>query len=145
MKEKILISACLLGENCKYSGGNNYHPAVEALREGYELIPVCPERMGGLPTPRVPAERAGDRVINRDGADVTDAFRLGAEKALETARTLGISKAVFQVRSPSCGSGTIYDGTFTGSLTAGKGVTAELLEANGVRVYDIEEFSHLQV
>lgn len=145
MKEKILISACLLGENCKYSGGNNYHPAVEALREGYELIPVCPERMGGLPTPRVPAERAGDRVINRDGADVTDAFRLGAEKALETARTLGISKAVFQVRSPSCGSGTIYDGTFTGTLTAGKGVTAELLEANGVRVYDIEEFSHLQV
>lgn len=145
MKEKILISACLLGENCKYSGGNNYHPAVEALREGYELIPVCPERMGGLPTPRVPAERAGDRVINRDGADVTDAFRLGAEKALETARTLGILKAVFQVRSPSCGSGTIYDGTFTGTLTAGKGVTAELLEANGVRVYDIEEFSHLQV
>lgn len=143
MKEKILISACLLGENCKYSGGNNYHPAVEALREGYELIPVCPERMGGLPTPRVPAERAGDRVINRDGADVTDAFRLGAEKALETARTLGISKAVFQVRSPSCGCGTIYDGTFSGKLVPGKGVTAQLLEQSGIEICDSTRINEL--
>lgn len=134
MKEKLLISACLLGENCKYNGGNNYTPAVEALRERYELVPVCPEQLGGLPTPRTPAERVGDRVVNREGADVTDAFRQGAEKTLEIARASGIAKAVFQVRSPSCGSGTVYDGTFSGTLTAGQGVTAELLEKNGVNI-----------
>lgn len=134
MKEKILISACLLGENCKYNGGNNYTPEVEALRERYELVPVCPEQLGGLPTPRTPAERVGDRVVNREGADVTDAFRQGAEKTLEIARASGIAKAVFQVRSPSCGSGTVYDGTFSGTLTAGQGVTAELLEKNGVNI-----------
>lgn len=140
MKEKILISACLLGENCKYNGGNNYTPEVEALRERYELVPVCPEQLGGLPTPRTPAERVGDRVVNREGADVTDAFRQGAEKTLEIARASGITKAVFQVRSPSCGSGTVYDGTFSGTLTAGQGVTAELLEKNGIAVLQIEEF-----
>lgn len=140
MKEKLLISACLLGENCKYNGGNNYHPAVESLREQYELIPVCPEQLGGLPTPRTPAERVGDRVMNRDGQDVTDAFRLGAERALEIARASGAAKAVFQARSPSCGSRTVYDGTFTGTLTAGQGVTAELLEKNGIAVLQIEEF-----
>lgn len=134
MKEKILISACLLGENCKYNGGNNYTPEVEALRERYELVPVCPEQLGGLPTPRTPAERVGDRVVNREGADVTDAFRQGAEKTLEIACASGIAKAVFQVRSPSCGSGTVYDGTFSGTLTAGQGVTAELLEKNGVNI-----------
>lgn len=134
MKEKLLISACLLGENCKYNGGNNYTPEVEALRERYELVPVCPEQLGGLPTPRTPAERVGDRVVNREGADVTDAFRQGAEKTLEIARASGITKAVFQVRSPSCGSGTVYDGTFSGTLTAGQGVTAELLEKNGVNI-----------
>lgn len=135
MKEKLLISACLLGENCKYSGGNNYAPGAEALRARYELIPVCPERLGGLPTPRAPAERVGSRVINRDGVDVTEAFRLGAEKTLETARMLGIKKALFQVRSPSCGSGTIYDGAFSGTLTSGSGVAAELLEENGIKIY----------
>jgi len=134
LKEKLLISACLLGENCKYNGGNNYTPKVEALRERYELVPVCPEQLGGLPTPRTPAERVGDRVVNREGADVTDAFRQGAEKTLEIARASGIAKAVFQVRSPSCGSGTVYDGTFSGTLTAGQGVTAELLEKNGVNI-----------
>ena len=135
MKEKLLVSACLLGENCKYSGGNNYSPAVAALAEKYELIPVCPEQMGGLPTPRVPSERAGDRVLNREGADVTDAFRLGAEKALETALAHGIKRAVLQERSPSCGCGTIYDGTFSGTLIPGDGVTAELLREHGVEVY----------
>ncbi len=135
MKEKLLVSACLLGENCKYSGGNNYTLEVEALRAQYEFVPVCPEQLGGLPTPRSPAERTGARVVNRDGADVTEAFRLGAEKTLETARMLGITKALFQVRSPSCGSGTIYDGTFSGTLASGSGVTAELLEENGIKIY----------
>ena len=98
MKEKLLVSACLLGENCKYSGGNNYTPEVEALRAQYEFVPVCPEQLGGLPTPRSPAERTGARVVNRDGADVTEAFRLGAEKTLETARMLGITPD--QVEAP---------------------------------------------
>ena len=134
MKEKLLISACLLGENCKYSGGNNYNPAVEALRERFELIPVCPEQLGGLPTPRVPSERSGDKVLNREGADVTDAFRIGAEKALAAAKAHGIKRAVFQERSPSCGCGMIYDGTFSGKLIPGDGITTELLRRNGVEV-----------
>lgn len=134
MKEKLLVSACLLGENCKYSGGNNYNPAVEALAERYELIPVCPERLGGLPTPRAPSERVGDRVLARDGADVTDAFRRGAERTLAIARAAGAVRAALQERSPSCGCGTVYDGTFSGTLVPGDGVTAELLRKNGVEV-----------
>lgn len=135
MKEKLLVSACLLGENCRYSGGNNYSPAVAALGERYELIPVCPEVLGGLPTPRPPAERTGERVTARDGTDVTAAFRLGAERALETALAQGITRAVLKERSPSCGSGQIYDGAFTGRVIPGQGVTAELLSARGVAVY----------
>ena len=135
MREKLLVSACLLGENCRYSGGNNYCPAAAALGERYELIPVCPEVLGGLPTPRVPSERTGERVMGRDGTDVTAAFRLGAERALETALAQGITRAVLKERSPSCGSGQIYDGAFTGRVIPGQGVTAELLSARGVAVY----------
>lgn len=135
MKEKLLVSACLLGENCKYNGGNNYCPDVEKLRERFEVIPVCPEQLGGLPTPRVPAERVGERVLNREGQDVTAEYRLGAGKTLETARAAGIRCAVLQERSPSCGSGTVYDGTFSGKLIPGWGVTAQLLEENGIKVY----------
>lgn len=135
MKEKLLVSACLVGENCKYSGGNNYSPAVAALGERYELIPVCPEQLGGLPTPRTPSERVGDKVLTRDGRDVTDAFRRGAEKVLEIALAQGITRAVLQERSPSCGWGRIYDGTFTGTLIPGEGVTAQLLRAHGITVY----------
>ena len=136
MREKLLVSACLLGENCKYSGGNNYSPDVERLRERFEIVPVCPEQLGGLPTPRVPSERVGERVLTREGQDVTEAFRQGAERTLDIARTEGTVRAVLQVRSPSCGCGMIYDGTFSGTLVPGKGVTAELLEKNGVKVYD---------
>ena len=134
MKEKLLVSACLLGENCKYSGGNNCDPAVAALGARYELIPVCPEQLGGLPTPRAPSERVGDRVLSKDGTDVTDAFRLGAEKTLEIAQASGVRRAVFQLRSPSCGCGAVYDGTFSGTLVPGDGVTAALLRENGVEV-----------
>ena len=134
MKEKLLVSACLLGENCKYSGGNNYSPAAVALAERFELIPVCPEQLGGLPTPRVPAERVGDRVLTRDGADVTDAYRLGAEKTLETALANGVKRAALQERSPSCGCGAIYDGTFSGRLVPGDGVTAALLREHGIEI-----------
>ena len=143
MKEKLLVSACLLGEKCKYNGENNYTPAVEALRERFEVIPVCPEQLGGLPTPRVPSERVGDKVLTRDGRDVTEAFRQGAEKTLAIAQAKGAARAVLQVRSPSCGCGTIYDGTFSGKLVPGKGVTAQLLEQNGVKVYDSTRINEL--
>lgn len=135
MREKLLVSACLLGENCKYSGGNNFSPAVRSLAERFELIPVCPERLGGLPTPRTPSERVGDRVLNREGEDVTEAFRRGAERALEIARANGVTRAVLQERSPSCGSGSIYDGTFSGRLIPGDGVAAALLARNGVKIF----------
>ena len=134
MKEKLLISACLMGENCKYNGGNNFLPAVDALKEHYDLIPVCPERDGGLPTPRVPAERIGDRVITRDGADVTSQYVRGAENALQTAQQHGCAKALLKERSPSCGCDLIYDGTFTHTTVPGDGVAAQLLKENGVSV-----------
>lgn len=134
MKEKLLISACLMGENCKYSGGNNYCSTVEALKERYELIPVCPERDGGLPTPRTPSERSGDRVFSKSGADVTAAFTRGAHIALETAKKNGCKTALLKERSPSCGCGAIYDGSFTGTVTEGDGVTAELLKKQGIQI-----------
>ena len=134
MKEKLLISACLLGENCKYSGGNNYIPAIEQLKARYELIPVCPERDGGLPTPRVPSERLGDRVVNREGEDVTEEFCRGAALALDTALGHHCTCALFKERSPSCGCGTIYDGTFSGTVTEGDGVAAELLKKHHIAV-----------
>lgn len=135
MKEKLLISACLTGHKCKYSGGDNYCPAVEALRARYELIEVCPEVDGGLPTPRVPAERQGERVVNREGADVTAQYRRGAELALAAAKANGCIGAVLKERSPSCGCGEIYDGTFTKALIPGMGVAAQLLRENGVAIY----------
>jgi len=134
VKEKILISRCLLGGNCKYNGGNNYTPEVESLKERYELVPVCPEVLGGLPTPREPAERQGDRVVTRGGADVTAEYRLGAERTLAIAEGNGVTRAVLMERSPSCGCGSVYDGTFTGTLVPGSGVTAELLAAHGIEV-----------
>lgn len=135
MKEKLLISACLLGKNCKYNGGNNYVPAVEDLRDRYDLVPVCPECFGGLPIPHEPSERVGDRVLSRTGEDVTEAFRRGAEKTLETAEKHGAALALLKERSPSCGFGAVYDGTFTGTVVPGDGVAAELLAKNGVAVY----------
>lgn len=135
--EKLLISACLTGENCKYNGGSNALPAAElaALRELFELVPVCPERLGGLPTPRVPSERRGGRVVSREGADVTEAFRRGAEAALRIGRENGCRLALLKSNSPSCGSGRIYDGSFTGRLTDGDGVAAELLKQRNFEVF----------
>ena len=135
MKEKLLISACLLGRNCKYNGGNNYHPLTEKLRERYDLVPVCPECFGGLPIPHDPSERVGDRVLSRSGADVTAAFQKGAEKTVEAARKAGARKAVLKERSPSCGFGAIYDGTFTGTVVPGDGVAAQALAAVGVAIW----------
>ena len=131
----ILVSACLLGEACRYDGGSKPHPLAEELARRHTLIPVCPEVLGGLPTPRPPAERQGGTVRTRSGIDVTDQYRRGAEETLRLCRLLGCEAAVLKERSPSCGRGQIYDGTFSGTLTAGDGVTAELLTANGIPVY----------
>lgn len=136
MRDKALISACLLGAECKYSGGSNALPedTLAALRGKYELIPVCPECYGGLTTPRAPSERRGDKVVSKTGADVTAQFQRGAQTALHLAEIFGARLAIFKENSPSCGSGTIYDGTFTGTLTQGDGVTAELLKKHGITV-----------
>ena len=131
---KILVSACLLGVRCRYDGKSKPHPAVERLMEQHTLIPVCGEIFGGLPTPRVSAERQGARVVTADGRDVTAAYRRGAEEVLHLAERYGCKAAILKERSPSCGSGRIYDGTFTGTLTDGWGVTAELLRDHGICV-----------
>ena len=112
MKEAILISACLLGVRCRYDGGSKPQEPILRLMEKYTLIPVCPEQLGGLPTPRLPSERIGAQVVMKDGTDVTAAYRRGAEEALRLARLFGCRRAVLKERSPSCGSGTIYDGSF---------------------------------
>lgn len=132
--ENILVSACLLGVACRYDGKRKPNEAVIALKEKYNLIPVCPEIMGGLPTPRLPSEIRGETVIMENGEDVTDKYSKGAEETLRLARLFGCGKAVLKEKSPSCGSGRIYDGTFSKTLTEGNGVTAEMLLANGIRV-----------
>lgn len=132
---KILISGCLLGLCCRYDGASRPHADAAALAERHTLIPVCPEQLGGLPTPRPPAERQGERVVAKDGTDVTVQYRRGAEEALKLCRLFGCEAAVLKERSPSCGHGEIYDGSHTGTLTAGDGVTAQLLTANGIPVY----------
>ena len=136
---KILISACLLGCRCRYDGGSKPHPVVEKLAQRHELVPVCPEQLGGLPTPRPPAERRGDRVVTAAGGDVTEQYLRGAEEALMLCKLMGCQAAVLKERSPSCGSGAVYDGTFSGTLIAGDGVTAAALKAAGVPVYGESE------
>lgn len=136
---KIMVSACLLGENCKYNGGNNYSAKVAKYIEGQEIIPVCPEVLGGLPTPRVPAEIVNGTVTRRDGVGVDKEFRRGAELALERAKQEKIDMAILQSRSPSCGVKQIYDGTFSNKKIKGQGVFARLLLENGFTVIDAEE------
>ena len=139
--QRILVSACLLGINCKYDGGNNRCEAVCALleREDICLIPVCPEQLGGLPTPRDLSELCNSSVINCSGKDVTDSFQRGAEEALKIAQNFGCQCAVLKARSPSCGSGEIYDGAFSHTLKAGDGVTAKLLKAAGIQIFNETE------
>lgn len=140
---KLLVSACLLGVRCRYDGASKAHPLAGALAQAHELVPVCPEQLGGLPTPRPPAERRGDRVVTGAGADVTEQYRRGAAEALRLCRVLGCEAAVLKERSPSCGRGEIYDGTFSGTLAAGDGVTAALLRAGGVPVYGESQIEEL--
>ena len=134
MKEKILVSACLLGVNCKYSGGNNYNEKVLNFIKDKEVIPVCPEILGGLSTPRPPSERIGDKVVNNQDKDVTSEYTKGAEETLKLAKLFNVKKALLKAKSPSCGKGKIYDGTFTSTLIEGNGVTVDLLESNGIEV-----------
>ncbi len=141
--ENILVSACLLGIGCRYDGKHKAHEEVLKLREKYNLIPVCPEIYGGLPTPRVPSERIGESVMMKDGTDVTENYRRGANEALQLCRIYGIRTAVLKLRSPSCGKGEIYDGSFTGTLTKRDGVTAELLISEGIRVLGEDEIEAL--
>ena len=136
---KVMVSACLLGENCKYNGGNNLNPELLRLLSGHTVIPVCPEVLGGLPVPRIPAEIVDGTVINREGVSVDAAFRRGAGKALEIAAAEQPDLVILQPRSPSCGAGQIYDGTFSGILVRGKGVFAEMAVNAGFRVMDAEE------
>lgn len=138
-KPVLLVSACLLGENCRWDGGNNRCESVAALTDRYDLLPFCPEQAGGLPTPRPPCERQGDRVIDREGGDRTDAFRKGALAAVEAARRAGAVGAVLKERSPSCGVGPIYDGSFTRTLVEGTGVTAEALREAGLPLWGESE------
>ena len=141
---KILVSACLLGTPCRYDGKSKPHPLMEELIRKHQVIPVCGEVMGGLPTPRVPSERIGsDKVMTQKGVDVTDNYRKGAEEVLRLGRLYGCNTAILKEKSPSCGNGKIYDGSFTRTLIDGYGVTAELLRKIGFRVLgesELEEF-----
>ena len=141
--EKLLISGCLIGNNTKYNGGNNYNPLIEKLKEKYELVVICPEVMGGLSTPRNPSEINGDRVISSVGVDVTKEFNLGAEMAYNIAVNNNVKKALLKEGSPSCGSNKIYDGTFTGVKIDGKGITVRKLKELGIEIYSENEILKL--
>lgn len=135
----IGVSACLLGENCKYNGGNNESKKLKDYVKGHTVVPVCPEVMGGLPTPRDPAEIAGGVVRQKSGRSVDEEFRAGARAALKKIKDAGAELVILQSRSPSCGVKEIYDGTFTGRLVKGKGVFAVMLEEEGIRAMDVED------
>ncbi len=134
-----LCSACLLGIKCRYDGKDNLNERVIELAKKEKLIPVCPEQLGGLPTPREPAEIQGNRVVTYSGKDVTEYFERGAKKVLKIAKLLGIKEAILKQKSPSCGSGKIYDGTFSSRIIEGDGITTRLLKKNGIKVISEEE------
>ena len=136
---KIIVSACLLGQKCKYNGGDNYSERVVDFIRGHQVIPVCPEVAGGLPTPRIPCEIVNGIVTNKEGQSKDREFRTGAEICLKKALEERAELAILQSRSPSCGAKQIYDGTFSGKLIAGKGMFARLLEENGIRIVDAED------
>lgn len=141
---KLLVSACLLGCACRYDGKSQENEKVLSLLKEHTLIPVCPEQLGGLCTPRVSAERIGESVMTRDGRDVTAQYLRGAQEALRFYQLFGCEAAVLKARSPSCGSREIYDGTFTGMRVPGEGVCAQLLRESGVCVVDEEHLDELK-
>ena len=143
MKENLIISACLLGMPTRYDGKSVAKVDAAKLSEKYNLIPVCPEIYGGLPTPRVPSEKQGSAVRMKDGTDVTENFARGAASTLEIAKISGAKRALLKAKSPSCGKGQIYDGSFSGTLTSGNGTAAALLMANGIEVLTENEIDKL--
>ena len=138
--KKILVSRCLTGACCRYDGKSNLVPKIRELAERGIAVTVCPEVLGGLPTPRTPSEIRGENVVMRDGTDVTEQFRLGAERAMAICREHGCTGAILKARSPSCGKGVVYDGSFTGTRIPGNGVFAQMLLDAGVSVMTEEEY-----
>lgn len=141
--ENILVSACLVGINCKYNGKNNYNDKILLLSKKYNFILICPEYFGGLSIPRNPSEVLNDKVVSIDGKDVTKEYQLGALKALNLAKTYNCKKALLKEKSPSCGIDKIYDGTFTHTLINKSGITAQLLMDNDIEVYKESEIDEL--
>lgn len=137
---KIVVSACLLGENCKYNGGNNFSPAVAELVQGREVIPVCPERLAGLGIPREPIEIVKGVVQRKDGTSVDDALRKAVEQIITQLEGQDIECVILKSRSPTCGVKQVYDGTFSGRLVNGMGVLAAALQEKGYKVIDCEDF-----
>ena len=138
--KRIFVSACLLGVNCKYNGENNYNEKIMEYLKDKEIIPICPEIMGGLPTPRIAAEIKNNKVINKEGQDVTVNFKRGAKETLNLAKKLGVTKAILKSKSPSCGFKKIYDGNFNGNLIDGNGITTELLLKNNFEILTEKDF-----
>ena len=147
MREKILISACLAGINCKFNGENNLLDSgiLDEISKKYHLLFICPEVFGGLSTPREPAEMKGGLVVTKTAKDVSENFKFGAEICLKIAKLNGCKKAILKARSPSCGSGQIYDGSFSKKLIFGDGVAAKLLKENEILVFSEDEIGRLDV
>lgn len=141
--EKIIVSACLLGVPCRYDGRSKPVCEVIDLKSKYELIPVCAEVLGGLPTPRIGAEIVGNKVLRSDGVDVTYEYHKGADAVLKIAKENGCTKAILKSKSPSCGKGEIYDGTYTRTLIIGNGILTDLLLKNNIEVYTETEIDKL--
>ena len=135
----VVISRCLLGENCRYDGGENKIEKLCEIKKLCNLIPVCPEVLGGLETPRSPSEIQNGRVIMKNGSDVTENFTSGAQKAFEIAKKNNCKAAILKAKSPSCGRDSIYDGSFSGKLTEGDGVFASLLKQEGFVIFTEKE------
>ncbi|MBE5952037.1 MAG: DUF523 domain-containing protein [Lachnospiraceae bacterium] len=140
---KIAVSACLLGQNCKYNGGNNRNEAVLKFLEGKEVVPVCPEVLGGLPVPRIPAEIRDGVAWNKNGENVDEMFKRGVELTMKALAEEDIELAVLQSRSPTCGVKQVYDGTFTGTLIPGQGLLVKALTEKGYKVIDAEDIPNL--
>lgn len=140
---RLLVSACLMGADCRYDGKNNLIPQLDRLMEIHTCVPVCPEQLGGLSTPRIPAERRGNRVIDKEGRDVTAAFLRGAKETVRLAKLCGCEAALLKERSPSCGYRKVYDGTFSGTLKPGNGVAAQLLNESGLTIYGESQVEEL--
>ena len=139
-RETVLVSACLLGENCKYNGGNNYNEVLDEFLKNKKVIPVCPERDGGLPAPRASVELIDNVPYDKDGNCYEEAFQKGIAMALKAATAEEIDYAVLQSRSPTCGVRRVYDGTFSGKLTEGNGRLVQALKEQGIKVYEVTEF-----